>query len=123
MPLVTDEVRSGRIVRATLLSISTALIIVATGLGFVLLIQLAEWREHPETLSNGFDSILLTHFRAVIGLPAAALFSWILVSLLRGSAGKIEFHVLGATFKGASGPVVLWAFCFLVSALAIRLLW
>jgi hypothetical protein len=72
MPKATDEGRSGGIVRTALLSISTALIVVVAGLGVVLLIQLAEWREHPENLSKGFDSILLTHFRAVIGLPAAA---------------------------------------------------
>jgi hypothetical protein len=42
---------------------------------------------------------------------------------LEQTSGPIEFEGLGFKFKGASGPVVLWVFCFLAIAGAIKLVW
>jgi len=66
---------------------------------------------------------MIEHFPATIGLPAAALTSLFVVVYLESSSGPIKFKGLGFEFEGASGPVVLWAFCFLCVAGAIRLLW
>lgn len=67
--------------------------------------------------------VALNHFPAVLGLPAAASGAFLVVTLLRNTEGPLEFEGLGFRFKGASGPVVLWALCFLVIASAIRMLW
>jgi hypothetical protein len=63
------------------------------------------------------------HFAATIGLPFAGLAALCIVLILEIKSGAIEFEGLGFRFRGASGPVVLWAFCFLVIAGAIRLVW
>lgn len=68
-------------------------------------------------------AISLNHFPAVLGLPGAAVAAMVVVIVLRNVEGPIEFQGLGFKFKGASGPVVLWVFCFLAIAGAIRLLW
>ena len=66
---------------------------------------------------------MLNHFAATVGLPSAALASLCLVMFLEQASGPIEFEGLGFKFKGASGPVVLWGFCFLIMVGAIRLDW
>lgn len=68
-------------------------------------------------------TISLNHFPAVIGLPGAAVAAMIIVLIFRNVEGPIEFKVLGLAFSGASGPVILWVFCFLAIVVAIRLLW
>lgn len=63
------------------------------------------------------------HFAAVIGLPLAALLAAFIVVALRFSEGPVKFEGLGFKFEGASGQVVLWVFCFLAIAGAIRVMW
>ena len=67
--------------------------------------------------------IVKEHFAAIIGLPSAAIVSLFLVLLLEHYAGTIEFECLYFKFKGASGPIVLWVFCFLAIAFGMWLLW
>ena len=67
--------------------------------------------------------VALAHFAATVGLPSAALAALCIVVFLESSSGPIEFEGLGFKFKGASGPIVLWVFCFLAIAAAIKLLW
>jgi hypothetical protein len=67
--------------------------------------------------------VALNHFPAVLGLPGAAAGALVVVLLLRNTEGPIEFSGLGFSFKGASGPVVLWVLCFLAIVAGIRLLW
>ena len=69
------------------------------------------------------EELVKQHFAATIGLPSAALAALLLVTILEINAGKIEFKAYGLEFKGASGPIVMWVFCFLAIALAIRWLW
>jgi hypothetical protein len=64
-----------------------------------------------------------THFAAVIGLPFIALLAFFIVIILEFSFGTIQFEGLGFKFRGASGPIVLWALCFLAITVAVRLLW
>lgn len=66
---------------------------------------------------------MIDHFPAAIGLPSGALAALFIVVFLENSSGPIEFEGLGFKFKGASGPIVLWVFCFLAIAGAIKLLW
>lgn len=67
--------------------------------------------------------VALDHFAATVGLPSAALAALCIVVFLESSTGPIEFEGMGFKFKGASGPIVLWAFCFLTMAGTIKLLW
>lgn len=65
----------------------------------------------------------IEHFRALIGLPVAMLGGVVVVSLFRTTEGKIKISGLGFTFEGASGPIVMWALCFLVEVLGLSVLW
>ena len=69
------------------------------------------------------DEIVKTHFAAIVGLPTAAVFSAFLVVALQQASGPVKFEGLGFKFEGTSGQVVLWIFCFLAVATAIKLLW
>lgn len=63
------------------------------------------------------------HAQAIIGIPWAGGAAFIVVLVLRTSFGAINFKVLGIEFKGASGPIVMWVFCFLAEVSAIKALW
>ncbi len=78
---------------------------------------------HASGPNSWVVDIAKNHFAAVIGLPFAALLSFLVVTSLKISFGTIEFNGLGFTFRGASGPIVLWVVCFLAMTLAVRLLW
>ena len=60
---------------------------------------------------------------ATIGVGISAITAFCLVASLEISRGPIEFEALGFKFKRASGPVVLWVFCFLVMIHGVWLLW
>ena len=63
------------------------------------------------------------HFVAVTGVPLSAISATLVIAMFRATAGKIEFELPGVKFHGASGPTVLWVFCFLAFITGIRLLW
>ena len=67
--------------------------------------------------------LAMQHFAATIGLPSAALAALFLVVFLEHTSGAIEFEAIGFKFKGASGPIVMWALAFIVITIAIKLLW
>ena len=67
--------------------------------------------------------ILQKHFAAMVGTPLSAMTSYCLVSLLKVTNGPIEFEAAGFKFRGASGPIVLWLFCFLAIGAVFHLLW
>jgi hypothetical protein len=68
-------------------------------------------------------AILTQHFQAIVGLPAAAAASLVIVFIFSQTGRPIEFEALTIKFKGAAGPVVLWILCFLSIAAAIKILW
>lgn len=74
-----------------------------------------------------FDPVLTNlvvgNFAAIVGLPFAAMAAFIVVTLFRQPEQPIEFEGLGFKFKGASGEIVLWIFCFLATSGALHLLW
>jgi hypothetical protein len=96
--------------------------IVAIGglIGASVLFALFLW---AEWFSPKWTEVAFDHFRATIGLPAAAVASFVVVSLFRTTEGQIKFEGLGFTFEGASGPIVMWVLCFLAITLAIKALW
>jgi len=67
--------------------------------------------------------VVRDHYAVIVGLPAAAAVSFILVVLLRQTEGPIEFEGMGFKFHGASGQVAMWVACFLAFAVAIKLCW
>jgi len=61
----------------------------------------------------GIDSNDYPGAVAIAYVTFAASLALMLVLLLNFTLGPIEFNGLGFSFKGASGPVVLWVLCFL----------
>jgi len=59
----------------------------------------------------------------IVALPMAGLGALFVTLVLRISSGPIEFEVAGVKFKGGSAPVVFWVLCFLVTVVAIKMLW
>ena len=68
-------------------------------------------------------AIIEKHFAAMIGTPLTVLTAYCIVSLLKVTNGPIEFEALGFKFRGASGPIILWLFCFLAIGVIFHLLW
>jgi len=60
---------------------------------------------------------------AIIGVPWAGGAAFTVVLVLRSSFGSVNFKIFGAEFEGASGPIVMWVFCFLVEIVAMKALW
>jgi hypothetical protein len=68
-------------------------------------------------------SMVMAHFTVIVGLPAAGIFSFLVVSTFETTSGNIQFKALGVEFKGAAGPILMWVICLLAIVLSIRLLW
>ncbi len=76
------------------------------------------------TAENWLLQVLHEHYAATIGVPLSAMSAFCVVLLLRVVyTGPIEMEALGFKFRGASGPVVLWVFCFLAIIFGFWLLW
>ena len=75
------------------------------------------------TSDNWFIRMVQEHPAATIGVAMSAITAFCLVAILEISRGPIEFEALGFKFRGASGPVILWVFCFLVMIFGVWLLW
>jgi hypothetical protein len=85
----------------------------------VLPILRADWQSQPWIIR-----ILQQHYAASVGLPAAAVLAFLIVVTFEARFDAIEMEFFRIVkFKGASGPIILWAFCFLTMACCIRLLW
>jgi hypothetical protein len=77
----------------------------------------------PASPANWFTRVLEAEFAATIGVPLSAISAACIVLLLKAATGPIEFEALGFKFRGASGPIVLWVFCFLEIIAGMKLLW
>jgi ABC-type proline/glycine betaine transport system permease subunit len=90
---------------------------VAAGAGIP--IALAVWRQEPWLLKQYEE-----HFAAVVGMPACALLAFLLVVLLEARYDRVEIEFFGIVrFRGAAGPIILWAFCFFIMACGVKMLW
>lgn len=83
---------------------------------------------HTLKKTSSTDSWFLTvierNFAATIAVPLSAISSACIVVMLEATTGEpIVFEALTVKFSGASGPVVLWVFCFSVMILAVKVLW
>jgi hypothetical protein len=67
--------------------------------------------------------LVKAHPAAMIGIPWSGGASFSVVLVCRASFGNTRFNVLGLGFEGASGPIVLWAMCFLAHIVGIYTLW
>jgi len=67
----------------------------------LLALLIGEW--HNQSIRQ----LVLEHFRAVVLLPAAGLFAFLIVAIFESTAGKIAFSALGLKFEGAAGPIVM----------------
>jgi hypothetical protein len=92
-------------------------IFLALFIGAMLVFLITEWN------SADFRQLLLDHFRAIVGLPAAGIFAFLVVATFESTSGQIEFEAIGLKFKGAAGPLLMWVITFLSIVLAIHLLW
>ena len=72
---------------------------------------------------NWFLRMVQEHPAATIGIAMSAITAFCLVALLEIARGPIELEAMGFKFKGASGPVILWVFCFLAMIFGVWLLW
>ena len=70
-----------------------------------------------------FIEIMYQHLVAVVGIPGAIITAFVLVNVLEQVSGPIEFSGLGFTFKGASGPVIMWVVVFTALVGGLKLLW
>ena len=92
--------------------------------GFVGLLTVWVVFFHPHISGAQYALFAIKHVQAFIGLPMAAVCSLVLVTVLRQRSGEgITFKVLGMSFTGPSGEVVLWIICFLVITVAIKAMW
>jgi hypothetical protein len=74
--------------------------------------------------ADGFIiDITRKQFGAMILVPMAALMALCVVTILEWTAGEIKFKGLSFEFEGASGPIVLWVFCFLAIVSGLRAFW
>lgn len=88
---------------------------------FGFLIYQTVWGESDPT--SWLVKLTNNHYAALVGTPMSAVTAFCIVSLLEVTSGPIEFEAFGFKFRGASGPIVLWVFCFLSIVAAFHLLW
>jgi hypothetical protein len=67
--------------------------------------------------------MLKDHFAALVGLPVAAIASFVLVIFLRQTVGPMKVKLPGFEFDGAAGQGIMWIFFFLSMSYSIHLVW
>ena len=65
---------------------------------------------------------LLENILLLGAFPGAGAMAFVVVYVFKATDGDIEFEVGPVKFRGASGPVVLWVFSFIVIVAGIGLL-
>jgi hypothetical protein len=91
-------------------------IVLAIFLSFVLLSTFV-W-------TGGWIMVLFReHYVFFVGLPLAALLAHFLVGTLENTRGQIQFEAAGVTFKGASGPIIMWVLVYLALVVSFTLAW
>ena len=70
-----------------------------------------------------FLELILAHGPAIVGIPAAALFSVAAVAVARCIGGPATIQVISFRVEGATATLLLWITAFLACVVAIRALW
>lgn len=91
------------------------LVLIAVPLAMIIMLEFRS--EGP------FAKLITANAAAMLGVPWAGGAASIVVLMFRATNGKMEFKVLGFEFSGASGPIALWAMCFLAEVVAVSVLW
>ena len=81
------------------------------------------WLLATEWYNATLRQFVIDHFVAIIGIPAAGVFAFLVVAIFETAAGTVKFEVATIKFEGAAGPIVMWLLCFLAITTALRLLW
>jgi hypothetical protein len=74
-------------------------------------------------IDDKLKEMVINHASAMLGIPWAGGAAFIVVLVFKPVFGDIKFQVAGVNFEGASGPVVMWVFCFMAEIIAIKMLW
>lgn len=83
----------------------------------MLILLFQEWK------NPNLRALVVDHFPALIGVPAAGVFSFLVVAIFESTSGTVKFEALSIKFEGAAGPIIMWMLCLFVSTICIRLLW
>lgn len=67
--------------------------------------------------------IIERHGPAVLGIPAAVILAFLLVSLARALDGPMAFEFFGIKSEGASATCIVWIALFLAISVSFRALW
>ncbi|REL37892.1 hypothetical protein DYD21_08925 [Rhodohalobacter sp. SW132] len=96
-----------------------------TGIASIFFFSFLVWHVLNPGPANGWlVRIIQDQYAATVGVPLSAITAFCIVTVLNViNKGDIEFSFLGLTFKGASGPVILWVICFLALILGFSVLW
>jgi hypothetical protein len=63
-------------------------------------------------------------FLAIVGVPTGVFASIGVVEFFKGFHGPVKFKLgTAAEFDGATGPVVLWIFCFSTICVMMKIMW
>ncbi len=96
------------------------IILVSSALLFYLFIFVKQWYTG---IDDRLFNLIVEHYAVFLGLPCAGFAALLLIVIFDGAYGEIKFSLLGFTFEGASGPIIMWVFCYLSIVLSIKLLW
>ena len=92
--------------------------------GFLLLFIYAAFLLLTFFLRGGFLlDLLRDHYVFFVGLPIAALVSFVIVSSFETIRGDIQFELAGIKFKGASGPIIMWVLVYASIVVSFSLTW
>jgi hypothetical protein len=93
---------------------------------FLICLFVLVWLVYIIIQGNHLDKIVSLIFAQpavfIVG-PGSIMLALLIVLLLRNIGGPIEFEAMSFKFRGASGPIVMWIFCYLALIFATKFLW
>ena len=95
----------------------------AIGIGFAIYVTFLFFSFWRGRMAKPIWDVIIKQWLGMIVFPSACFASLVVVMVLDQAAGDIEFSGLGFQFKGAAGPLVIWAMLIIVMAISLRLLW
>jgi hypothetical protein len=100
------------------------LTLAAVALGSFVIIGLFASTLYQGHLNGVWVPVFKERFLAIVGVPTGVFTSIGVVEFFKGHHGpvKIKFGA-AAEFDGATGPVILWIFCFSNICILMKLMW